>query len=391
MPSSARPVRALVADDEESIRIILSESLESEGFEVTTVRDGHEALAQLRSGPFEVVLTDIRMPGLTGIELLREIRSMACRAQVVVMTSHASLETSVEAVRLGAYDYVFKPFQDLRSVAIVLRRAAEQFRLMEQNEELIRTLQAANTQLAEATERKSRFLASMSHELRTPMNSIIGYTDLVLNRAGDGLDAKHRKNLERVRANADQLLALINDILDLSKVEAGRMELHLETFDVGKVLEGAAATAEVLLTDRPVQMVLKIDPFLPAIVTDKTKLGQIVLNLLSNACKFTEEGQVTLTAALDAASASVSARRLRIEVADTGVGMAQTSIASAFEEFRQIRNSRTGTTAGTGLGLAIVKKMVTLMGGEIQVASVDGKGSVFTVLLPTGPPPLAPS
>ena len=157
-----------------------------------------------------------------------------------------------------------------------------------------RELDEKNKDLQRASKMKSEFLANMSHELRTPMNSIIGYTDLVLNRAGEVLEARHRKNLEKVLSNAQHLLSLINGILDLSKIEAGKMELFLEEFDMPPLLESTAAMAEVLIKGKPVKLVQKIGTDLPRIKTDKTKLRQIVLNLLSNACKFTEQGEVRL-------------------------------------------------------------------------------------------------
>ena len=246
-------------------------------------------------------------------------------------------------------------------------------------------LDEKNRDLERASKLKSEFLANMSHELRTPMNSIIGYTDLVLNRAGEALDPRYRKNLDKVLANAQHLLSLINGILDLSKIEAGKMELFAEEFELQPLLESTAAMAEVLLKGKPVKLVQKIEPNLPRMKTDKTKLRQIVLNLLSNACKFTENGAVNLVAErVEGKRKGDPNQLLRITVQDSGIGMAEKDIPIIFEEFRQIDGSSTRKYGGTGLGLAIVKKMVGLMGGEITVTSQLGQGSTFYITLPLG-------
>ncbi len=248
-----------------------------------------------------------------------------------------------------------------------------------------RELDEKNKDLERASKLKSEFLANMSHELRTPMNSIIGYTDLVLNRAAEALDPRHKKNLDKVLANAQHLLSLINGILDLSKIEAGKMELFLEEFDLQPLLESTASMAEVLIKGKPVKLVQKIAPELPRMKTDKTKLRQIVLNLLSNACKFTENGNVTLIAEpIDGRRKGDPNRLLKIEVQDSGIGIADKDLPIIFEEFRQVDGSSTRKYGGTGLGLAIVKKMVILMGGEITVRSELGQGSIFTIVLPLG-------
>lgn len=248
-----------------------------------------------------------------------------------------------------------------------------------------RELDEKNKDLERASKMKSEFLANMSHELRTPMNSIIGYTDLVLNRAAESLDPRHKKNLDKVLANAQHLLSLINGILDLSKIEAGKMDVYVEEFELPPLLESTCTMAEVLIKGKPVKLVQKIEAGLPRIRTDKTKLRQIVLNLLSNACKFTEQGQVVMTAsAIDGRRKGDPSRLLKIEVTDSGIGIAEKDIPIIFEEFRQVDGSSTRKYGGTGLGLAIVKKMVNLMGGEITVQSTLGEGSTFTVVLPLG-------
>jgi CheY-like chemotaxis protein/two-component sensor histidine kinase len=216
----------------------------------------------------------------------------------------------------------------------------------------------------------------MSHELRTPMNAIIGFTSLLLDDRSLQMNDRHRRNLERVSRNARDLLELINNVLDLSKIEAGRMDVYAEPADARDVIERAIAVVEPLKEARPIQLSLDVEAGLPALRTDRTKLQQILINLLSNAIKFTREGEVRVTAERAATD------RIRITVIDTGIGIAESDVAKIFEEFRQIASAGRGARTGTGLGLSITRRLVEMLGGEISVSSRVGEGSTFTVMLP---------
>jgi PAS domain S-box-containing protein len=233
---------------------------------------------------------------------------------------------------------------------------------------------------AEAANRaKSAFLANMSHELRTPMNAIIGYSEMLAEEAeDDGLDTMI-PDLEKINAAGKHLLALINDILDLSKIEAGRVDLYLERFDVAQTLDEAVATVTPLVTKNGNELVTDFGDDLGQIRADLTKLRQALFNLLSNAAKFTSEGHVTLKAE----------RRRRdnrewilISVSDTGIGIAADKLDHVFEEFSQADESTTRDFGGTGLGLPISRRFCRMMGGDITVSSVLGEGSTFTIELP---------
>jgi len=216
----------------------------------------------------------------------------------------------------------------------------------------------------------------MSHELRTPMNAIIGFTSLMLDDRSLQLNDRHRRSLERVSRNARDLLELINNVLDLSKIEAGRMDVYSEPADPADLIERALAVVESLKEARPIKLSYHVEEGLPAMRTDRTKLQQILINLLSNAIKFTEQGEVNVTAEC------VGIDRVRIAVSDTGVGIADSDITRIFEEFRQAGAAGRGAKTGTGLGLAITQRLVELLGGELSVSSREGQGSVFTVTLP---------
>jgi signal transduction histidine kinase/DNA-binding response OmpR family regulator len=239
-----------------------------------------------------------------------------------------------------------------------------------------RVLAEQNRRLSLEGQTKARFLANMSHELRTPMNAIIGFTSLMLDDRSLQLNDRHRRSLERVSRNAHDLLELINNVLDLSKIEAGRMDVYSEPADAADVIERALAVVESLKEGRSIKLSYHVEDGLPAMRTDRTKLQQILINLLSNAIKFTEQGEVKVTAE------RAGPDRVRIAVSDTGVGIAESDIAKIFEEFRQAGATGRGAKTGTGLGLAIARRLAELLGGELSVSSREGQGSVFTVTLP---------
>ncbi|MBU6430575.1 MAG: histidine kinase, partial [Cyanobacteria bacterium REEB65] len=231
----------------------------------------------------------------------------------------------------------------------------------------------------EASRLKSEFLANMSHELRTPMNAIIGFTELVLSGAHGPLSDKQGKSLERVLRNARNLLALINDILDLSRIEAGKTTFFNDPFQLVETVRAVLATVEPLAAQKGLQLQLNDEGAPGKIWGDEARVQQILLNLVSNALKFTSAGQVAVTLKPGAGSVDV-------EVADTGIGIAPEHLELIFEEFRQVDSSTARQAGGSGLGLAISRKLARLMGGDVDVRSALAEGSVFTLHLPVAPP-----
>lgn len=237
-------------------------------------------------------------------------------------------------------------------------------------------LKTERSQALEATKMKSQFLANMSHELRTPLNSIIGFTGRVIKKSRDLLPPVQLENLEIVAGEAQHLLELINDLLDFSKIEAGRMEANIEPFNLVEVIREVERIVEPFQKEKAVGYVKRLsNAEVMFISSDRMKVKQILINLLSNAFKYSEKGIVTLTAEIEAA-------RVRIAVADQGVGIPPESLSIIFDEFRQIDGSYTRKVGGTGLGLSITKNFVALLQGEIEVQSIPGKGSTFTIILP---------
>ncbi|MBN1964415.1 MAG: response regulator [Anaerolineae bacterium] len=234
----------------------------------------------------------------------------------------------------------------------------------------------ANAQLIEASRLKSQFLANMSHELRTPLNSIIGYSELILDGTYGPLSDRQADRLEKVVRNGRSLLSLINDILDLSKIEAGRLELAPTPLAIGGVIDGVLDETTLMAEEKSLRIVRAYDG-LPPVMADPVRVRQIVLNLVSNALKFTHEGAITVRGEVDPAR-----RQVRIAVSDTGIGIAPGDREMIFDEFRQVDGTATRRYEGTGLGLAITRHLVELHGGTITVDSVPGQGSTFIFTLP---------
>jgi signal transduction histidine kinase len=269
-----------------------------------------------------------------------------------------------------------RPFTD-REIALV-STFADQAAIAIENVRLFDEIQEKNRQLADASQNKSQFLSSMSHELRTPLNAIIGLTEmLVANTARFGTE-KALEPLRRVNAAGTHLLNLINEILDLSKIEAGKLDLNPEPVDLTRLIDEVVGTAGQLAEKNKNRLVVEAQENLGALTADYMRLKQILLNLLSNACKFTKEGEVTLRVH----NVADGREWVELAVADSGIGMTADQQAKLFQDFTQADSLTARRYGGTGLGLAISRKLARMMGGDVFVASEPGKGSVFTVRLP---------
>jgi signal transduction histidine kinase len=245
----------------------------------------------------------------------------------------------------------------------------------------VEELRALGRLLEQASAHKSRFLANMSHELRTPLNAILGFTELLIDGIYGGLDARARQVVERVQANGSHLLALINDVLDLSKIEAGELVLTIAPFDLGDVVRDVVAVIEPLARAKNLALSAEVEPGMPAATGDQRRVRQVLLNLVGNAVKFTDRGFVRISVGM--------ARGLQhIAVADSGPGIDSSDQVRIFREFHQVDSSETRTRGGSGLGLSISKRIVDLHGGTISVASEIGRGAIFTVALPAMGPPI---
>ena len=264
-------------------------------------------------------------------------------------------------------------------VVNLLQTFATQSSLAIQNARLFREIEDKSRQIEAANRHKSEFLANMSHELRTPLNAIIGFSEVLQEKLFGELNEKQAEYTDDILSSGRHLLSLINEILDLSKVEAGRMELELAKFDLPLAIDNARTFVRERVTKHGIKLDVTIDERLGEYVGDERKIKQILLNLLSNAVKFTPEG----------GRISINARQIngsvQISVTDTGIGIAPEDQARIFEEFRQVGTDHVHKSEGTGLGLTLAKKFVELHGGTIWVESEVGKGSTFTFTLPQKP------
>ncbi|TMH08002.1 MAG: GAF domain-containing protein, partial [Betaproteobacteria bacterium] len=258
----------------------------------------------------------------------------------------------------------------------LLKTFATQSALAIQNARLFREIEEKSRQLETASRHKSDFLANMSHELRTPLNAIIGFSEVLLERLFGELNDKQADYLNDIHSSGRHLLSLINDILDLSKVEAGRMELEPSSFELSEALSNAMTLVRERAQQHGIVMAQQLDAELGEIVADERKIKQILVNLLSNAVKFTPDGgRIDVRVSREGGNAVIA-------VHDTGIGIAPEDQAAVFEEFRQVGRDYTNKQEGTGLGLALTKKFVELHGGRIWLESEPGKGSTFTFTIP---------
>jgi signal transduction histidine kinase len=266
-----------------------------------------------------------------------------------------------------------RPFTD-KQIELV-QTFADQAVIAIDNVRLFDEIQDKSRQIEEASKHKSQFLANMSHELRTPLNAILGYAELVLDGIYGDAPEKMRNVLERIQTNGKHLLGLINDVLDLSKIEAGQLVLSLNDYSIKDMMQGVYVAVEPLAGNKKLNFRLEMPPDLPPARGDERRLSQVLLNLVGNAIKFTDTGEVAMKAA--AANGSYT-----VAVTDTGPGIAEADQAKIFEEFQQSESTHTKAKGGTGLGLAIAKRIVEMHGGRLWVESKLGSGSTFFFTVP---------
>jgi signal transduction histidine kinase len=267
------------------------------------------------------------------------------------------------------------PGEFAKNTVDIIKTFAAQSALAIQNARLFHEIEDKSRQLQEASQHKSQFLANMSHELRTPLNAILGYTELMADGAYGEPSEEMLGVLKRLEANGRHLLGLINDVLDLSKIEAGQLVLELSDYCIEDIAQTVRSTLEPLAADKKLEFKLEVAPKLPSGRGDGRRVTQVLINLVGNAIKFTEGGEIAIKANVIDGSFYVSVR-------DTGPGISAADQAKLFQEFQQADNAITKKKGGTGLGLAISKRIIEMHGGRIWVESQPGQGSTFSFTLP---------
>jgi len=374
------PGRLLIVDDEAAQMEALCRTLELEGYSTIGCTSAGEALRALQSGEFDLLLTDLNMPEMDGIDLIRAALSVDGNLVGIMMTGQGSISTAVSALKAGAHDYILKPFT-LSAILPVLSRALGVRRLRMENVELARRVEERTRELETANQAKKVFLANMSHEIRTPLNAVLGYSQLMLR--DPALSAASKENLNIINRSGEHLLALINDVLDMSKIEAGKMTLSPVTFDLFDVLTDLEMMFRLRAEAKQLRFSVLVETVCEGCIeADKGKLRQVLVNLVGNAVKFTEAGSVTLRVSMN--RREDESLRLFFAVDDTGPGIATFEQSHLFQPFAQSESGR-DRHGGTGLGLSISSELVRMMGGEIMLSSQAGSGATFYFEIPVRP------
>jgi signal transduction histidine kinase len=365
-------LRLLVVDDDEVDRRAVRRALRAAGVDadVSDAPDAPSALAAIRAGGWDCVFLDYQLPGGDGLRVLTTARAEGLDVPVIMLTGMGDQETAVELMKAGAADYMAKG-------AITPERLAQGLRHAVRVHRADRAARTAEAEREAAIRSRSRFYAAMSHELRTPINAILGYNDLILAGVYGSLAEGQAGALERAQRAARHLLDLVNDVLDISKLEAGKMEMEAETFSVAELVRDLFATVRPLAGERGSELHMTCDSASTEVVSDPRRVRQILLNLISNALKFGEGKPVEVRCA-------ALAGHVQVEVVDRGDGIAAEDLERIFEEFVQLPSAE---RQGTGLGLPISRRLAELLGGRLEANSRPGEGSTFRFVLPRAAAP----
>ena len=402
-------VKLLLVDDRPENLLALQAILEPLGQSLILAHSGEEALKCVLQQEFACILLDVQMPDMNGFDTAQIIKSRERSRYIpIIFLSAINKEDSYvfKGYSMGAVDYVFKPFNPdvLRSkVAVFVDLYLKQQQIVAQAEllaeserrelelehraelleaeaksaaqlaELNKQLQDRQAELEQAMGVRNRFYASMSHELRTPINAVIGYSTLMIDNIYGPLNEKQREGLQRTLKAARHLLELVNDVLDLSKIEAGKIELSMQPVNVPHLIEDLFITVRPLADEHGTSLTFEHTEEKVSVVTDPRRVRQILLNLLSNAIKFGQKKPITVSCTRNPNGG------VAIAVVDRGEGISDDDQPRIFEEFVQVSPSQ---QPGTGLGLPISKRLATLLDGSLDVTSAPGAGSTFTLTLP---------
>lgn len=380
MKNGGIPLRLLIVEDDEDDALLVSHALQKGGFQITEQRrvssreQMREALAERE---WDAIVSDFAVPGFGARDALAMIKERGIDVPFLIVSGAVGEEEAVAAMRAGAHDYLMKG--KLARLAPSLDRELREVLSRRERHDAEKAAEDADRKkdLAEAANQaKSLFLANASHELRTPLNAIIGFSELLTSDAREQLTPRQHEYMQHVLVSGRHLLMLINDILDLSKVEAGKMDLVLSATSIAEVARLVLEVVRPIAKRKDVVLKTTVPDDLPMLSADPHRIRQVLYNLLSNAIKFTPSGGSVV---LDA---QIKGDFLEVSITDSGVGIRNEDLPLLFQAFAQLTTTREVNAEGTGLGLALSKKLLELHGGTITVASTYGHGATFTISLP---------
>ena len=376
--------RILVVDDEKEIRDFLYKALSRVGkFHVELASMGEEALEKLKKESFDLVLTDLKMPKMDGLQLMTEIARLNPEILIIMMTGHGTIDSALEAMKRGASDYLMKPLS-LDELIIRIQKVLEERRRFVRLKDFANQLEKANQELRKIDAMKSEFVSVASHELRTPLAAIKNAVQLMLSGKTGEINENQSKFLSMAERNINRLTNILNDLLNLSRIESGKIELKFESLELNRIIELTASSLRPQADVKSIQIEVDISEPLPAVYGDPEKIEQILTNLIGNAIKFTPEEEKIIISAkyLSKEKEGGYGDKVAVSVKDTGIGIPPEHLDAIFEKFHQVESSLHRSVSGTGLGLAITKGLVEAHQGKIWVESQIQKGSTFTFTLP---------
>jgi len=355
----------LVIDDEEAMRDSCYQVLSKDGYRTETAEDGDSGLQKIRDIKPDLVLVDLKMPGMGGMELLEKTRDIDPNIVFVVITGYATIESAVDAMKRNAYDFLPKPFTP-DQLRIVTRRGLERRKL---------TLESARLR-QEKEKMRENFVTLVSHQLRSPLVSVQQYFEVMLGGFAGEVAGKQKEMIEEASKRIDALLNLVNDWLNMSRIETGKLIGKFEPVDLASVLSETMELLKPLAEDRKVALEMDLRDSLAVVEGNGESLKQAFTNLVSNGINYNIEGG-TVTV-----STKEEGGHLVAEVSDTGIGISQENLPFIFDEFFRVKTEETRGVTGSGLGLPIAKRIIEAHNGSIKVASEPGKGTTFSILLP---------
>jgi two-component system, sensor histidine kinase len=393
--------RLLVADDSEAIREMLGSFLANLGYHTDLAGDGQTAINLFKVHPYDVIICDLQMPRLEGLEVLAQVKAIDPDVQVIILTGHATMETAIQALRLGAYEYQFKPVDDMEVFARLVERAFRHRYLLRENRQLVAELQEVNARLESEVEKRTRelrianeslrnldrlkndFVSIVSHELRTPL-AVITLEAQMLTSDMQFPPNKQRDIHQALLVNARRLQIQIDDLLDFALIERGELELRFTACSINQIVRDVVDLYSARAAEKQLKMTLNLPPTAQlSVVADGPRLRSALMHLVDNAVKFTPAaGTVTVSVHSMVFVPDTDVPAIAVSVRDSGIGIPAETQQKLFSAFNQADMSTTRRFGGMGMGLALAKRIVEAHGGKITFKSDEGQGSLFALWVP---------